>query len=833
MGLILTTSGFSQGLDIGLGKSKAKGEEPPRLEITADGENSIENGIATARDNVELIYGDTSLYADEMVYDTVSGWATAHGNVRLYSGGNSMITSDHVKYNLKTKETEADAYRMEAYPFYVSGSKLRTEKSIADNLAYRCDDNLLTSENDPDKPGFRIRPRTLTYDPTDNRWVMTNVTMYAGSVPIFWLPRLVYNPGGFDIELQATPGYRSEWGAFLLLAYGFEISDAVRMKVHLDTRSQRGVAGGGDLKWIYGDRNKATSSEDKNQPLRAETYGRPASSDEGSRGQGRLKFYVAQDIQPRGVKDSSVLGSTFFFGNGAFNDAGKKSKEGSSEPEVTKYPDETRYRLSLDQRAHLTSSKDVTLNLMVNRFSDPWILRDFSEGEFSYETQPDNYVELMKWDDNFTASLLARKQINKFFETTEREPEVAFELKRQRPFQNSPLEYQNQNSVSRLRRRHAEPFSWDPIPESTLDAVPNDYGATRFDTFHQLSYPGQYFGWLNLTPRLGWRGTYYDDTADKDYDGAGVGKKHPLVFSDVVPGSGGPAFRSVVNAGFEASFKLTRTWEDFDIPRFGVDGLRHIAEPFMNFSFIPTPNVRSSQLFNFDKRSNLSSRLQPLDFPEYNSIDSIDETLITRLGVRNRWQTLRDGEAWTLLEWDTYMDVDHNEDYYFGNPTSNWFNELTYSPASWLRFQGLVSTDLYNNGFDEYNARVTWQVVRPFDITVGVRTIQSHTNPPIYEDSRQYTLGLMYRVDENWTLATNHVFEAEDSTLEYQSYSVYRDLGAFRASFTSQVYNNRGTRPTEYIFYLALTLKAAPSLNIPALGMTPGDSPVSLRSGAR
>jgi len=41
-----------------------------------------------------------------------------------------------------------------------------------------------------------------------------------------------------------------------------------------------------------------------------------------------------------------------------------------------------------------------------------------------------------------------------------------------------------------------------------------NYGTTRFDSFHQLTYPNTYFGWLSIVPRVGYRGTYYGKTWD-------------------------------------------------------------------------------------------------------------------------------------------------------------------------------------------------------------------------------------------------------------------------------------------------------------------------------
>ena len=47
----------------------------------------------------------------------------------------------------------------------------------------------------------------------------------------------------------------------------------------------------------------------------------------------------------------------------------------------------------------------------------------------------------------------------------------------------------------------------------------------------------------------------------------------------------------------------------------------------------------------------------PLDFPEFNAIDSLDNWSILRLGMRNRLQTRRDSQTLNWLELDPDCDV--------------------------------------------------------------------------------------------------------------------------------------------------------------------------------
>ena len=67
----------------------------------------------------------------------------------------------------------------------------------------------------------------------------------------------------------------------------------------------------------------------------------------------------------------------------------------------------------------------------------------------------------------------------------------------------------------------------------------------------------------------------------------------------------------------------------------GLDGLRHIIQPFANFSYVSSPNVDPATILQFD-RVQPSTKLNPIDFPQYTSIDAIDNWTIARVGVRNR-----------------------------------------------------------------------------------------------------------------------------------------------------------------------------------------------------
>src|SRR5947208_3889117 len=97
---------------------------------------------------------------------------------------------------------------------------------------------------------------------------------------------------------------------------------------------------------------------------------------------------------------------------------------------------------------------------------------------------------------------------------------------------------------------------------------------------------------------------------------------------------GGNKLRTVFNGGVESSFKITRTWEGAQSSALGLDGLKHVIQPFANFSWVSSNISDPAEILQFDRYRG-STQLLPIDFPQFTSVDSIDVWTILRCGVRN------------------------------------------------------------------------------------------------------------------------------------------------------------------------------------------------------
>lgn len=339
----------------------------------------------------------------------------------------------------------------------------------------------------------------------------------------------------------------------------------------------------------------------------------------------------------------------------------------------------------------------------------------------------------------------------------------------------------------------------------------NNYSAFRFDTFHQLSYPKTYFGWLSLTPRVGFRGTYYSRTGDSDPNSPGY---IALPGNDYNNGT----FRPVMNAGLEGSFKLSARFEQVQSTFLGLDGLLHVIQPFANYAYVNNAGLAPDQILQFD-RVVPSAQLPSLNFPQFNMIDGIDTSNLIRVGVRNRLVTRRDdgNHEWFALE--TFLDVNFDNPY-LDDPGefSNLYNNFTFSPVPWFTAGATTQLPISDGGFTDVNSYLNWQPVEDFSFFVSQRFIESS---PYFQNDSQASAGGYWRVDDNWSVSAATRYDVTFGTWDIQRYMVHRDLSSwlisagFLITDNSATFNNQTSGEVGVGVLLMVTLKDAPNINLP------------------
>ncbi len=782
--------------------------EPP-LQITSDGANRYEGGIYYAKDNVVVTYGGDLLMADEVHFNPKSKEATAKGNVRLYMTG-QMYRGDLLTYNFRTKKMLSEKFRFLEGKMMVEGDSINTPELGH----YEIGDGIYSTDN-RETPGWKTKASSLSIYPND-KTIVENSVGYFGDVPFFYFPSLALYERDMGDSPDISFGSVTRLGTYVIGTYRFPIGDKFKGDVTVANYGRRGWAGGASV-----------------------AYETPT-----------------KDLKP-GQRPTQIALRGWYI-----NDRGYQIYAGDSERPVVAPAPRGRYYFPYKHnttilkggnpvdadRAPAFDTPALTSRSHLNVLSDAYVTQDFFADEYMRDQQPSTYLDAMYQDPNFTVTANARTQINNLFQTQQQKPSAKIEFKRQYipgtydeeellkdPTANPGLAYEGESSVGYLGTQ------WNQVSNLT------DYTAIRYDTFHQLIYPRQYFDWLNVAPRAGIRGTVYT-RSNLTQSGAvqntsTVSPANPSLNNE--PLSDTSLFRYVFNFGIDASTKAYATWTDIKNKAWAIDGIRHVFEPFIQASYIPQPNVRPNEFAGFDNRVN-TTESQPLNSSLYNSIDSIDKLLIVRPGMMNRMMTKRDGVPYELANWKIYTDyqpirpeltslnyasVQVPETVASSLP--ELYNVLNVMPVPWWTATVGATTAISSNGFNSLNLGSTWQVMPALQLGGSYSYLESFSyldalNNEVLTNTQTSLVNAVasYRLNESWMVNGGLTYSVNPGLLQQVNLGIYRDIGAWIVG--AQVGNRQNDgAPSEFVALATLTLKAFPDLPL-GFNQNPSSSGVGL-----
>ena len=429
---------------------------------------------------------------------------------------------------------------------------------------------------------------------------MTGVTMKVMGLPVFWMPFMYKPPEESPGLFQLRVGDTSNWGPFLSASKRFTWSDDpyISTKVMLDWFSLRGVG--------YG-MNTDIHAKDSTTNIFA---------------------YSIYDIRPH-----------------------QQYKKGPSRRWSIPHG---RYNFRMTNVTHITPRLDFRGRFEL--LSDIYFRDEFFSDAASAYPQPITFGALEYQGDDFSTSLYARARVNDFYTTVEKLPEFSLNIPRRELFKN--IYYQGDMTLGYYKMNWRK-FDKDRTTGNLVD--PENYESGRLDSLHFLYYPMQ-LGWLNVTPRAGIRFTAYSNTSkealspedlatlfivDNPEGNAGLNVKN---YDD----DGGSKGRFIAEFGIEANTKISRSWQNVKSAYWQLDGMRHIMEPYVNYTFVTDPSESRDHLYYFDE------------------VDRITEQNFVRFGLKNRLQTRRGDfgseQIYTWLSMENYID------YRF--KTQKGFNEL-------------------------------------------------------------------------------------------------------------------------------------------------------------
>ena len=383
--------------------------------------------------------------------------------------------------------------------------------------------------------------------------------------------------------------------------------------------------------------------------------------------------------------------------------------------------EDSRYRFTF--RHDSTLSPRDFLTLRTSYLSDSYLLEDFYEDEYRELVQPDSFAAYTHTGDGYSFGLGAYHRANEFYDTVNRLPEAWFDVYRT-DILDSPVYYESQSRGGWLQREFAD---YDQPSNTVAEA----YDTLRLDTRQAVYLPSTVLNFISFVPRAAYRGTYYGDTFEDMMDSPGVtnGAAMPLV-------DDGAALRSMFELGAEASFKAYGLYGDVD------DRFRHVVEPYLNYTFVPEPNLRPWQLMQFD------------------SVDKLDKRHDVRFGTRHQVQRRVGDAIRVLLDADIYGIYDIED----ANDESGLRTiglKSRFRPVDGIRFQLDGAYDVEEEDIDEIN---TW-------VTLWNNELWEAAGQMLYrpEDSTLFAGSLTFALSEKWSFNIYSRYEAETSRLEEQS----------------------------------------------------------------
>ena len=438
-----------------------------------------------------------------------------------------------------------------------------------------------------------------------NLWGYNNL-IYIGDIPVLWLP-VVYKPATGDIgNWNVSAGEDSAWGYYVNTTNSWNIIDDDKTQLSLsnmiDYYTLRGLG--------LGNQTMLTTEDSRTE----------------------LFVYGIADKDPN-----------------------------MNYPEFSRFgqqtPGDVRYDLTLSNMTHLTDNLDFRGQFA--KLSDLYFLYNFFYPIALINPQPATFGNLEYNNEHLNLGFTIRPRTNDFYSVVESLPELSFNMPRQEVWNG--IYYQGTSTLG------YKEMKWRDFEISRAEADlgngvdPSDYESGRFDTVHFGYYPFK-LDWLNVTPRAGARLTAYNRSSSQGISSDELNNmlivqqpesQAPL---DIVnyDDDGGSRGRFIGELGLEMNTKISKSWDNMKNAYWELDGVRHTAQPYVNYTYIPKPTVDRENLYYFD------------------DVDRITEANFFRVGVQNRFQTRRgnwkDSSTYTWASMETYFDVmpgGKNDEYYY------------------------------------------------------------------------------------------------------------------------------------------------------------------------
>lgn len=436
---------------------------------------------------------------------------------------------------------------------------------------------------------------------------------------------------------------------------------------------------------------------------------------------------------------------------------------------------------------------------VINLGSDPEIIRDLHYDRFYHNQQPDNFLEFIHQEPNWTFSALARVDANDFYQPLdihlvpgpsqraflfeEKLPQVSFDL---HPTHLAGGIYQEMG-IRAAQSAHTF-FAGDQSRKEYFSNLDGFYrlsknvasnGGTALQIFAGL----RWVDWRDVPTLVGHTGLGpfampYPQFTLIPYSGAPVGELARVSGLGIETRNFSQAMGDI---GFNWEGRYSRKWQ-MKNRVWGIDGLKHVVKPYLQMRHNPASEpsglgIPEGMVYARD------TNLPNWDLATRRDMVFAQEQTLARIGLKNQVFTRRkDYGSRELANWNVAAD------YFFAGPfeddISFLYSEFSFAPAQWLEIGTFSRFSSENLELRELNSRVRiqdsdlWYVQYSNALVEGFgpeRGPYAGLYPFLEVD--QHSLEIGYKVNDRFRLMAWVRYDFVIDEFSEQHFSVFQKFG--------------------------------------------------------
>lgn len=466
------------------------------------------------------------------------------------------------------------------------------------------------------------------------------------------------------------------------------------------------------------------------------------------------------------------------FQSGFIHDRGSKTQLGVDS--VGRRTPRSRNFIEWYHQQEFTENFQITGQL--RRWSDSNSLRDFRPNLFNNDNDPDNFAEAVYTGHNYYLTAFTRFSPNNFQNVPQRIPELNFNLLPTR-IACTPL-FQTINArVAHLhshRPSHLHSNNGKHDHKHHRNNHRENLTSDRMDIFYGLHAPFNFGDVMTFTPLIGGQIDEYF-------------KKNT---------SRGNFTRLRGQIGFDLQLNSYAQW-NYVNPTWGINGLRHIIRPIVQYRFIPQHTMGKRPIPKIDRHV-FTTNISPLDLNYQRDIDDARPQNTVRLGLENLLQTRG---PWYCGRDLAYLNI--YQDYLIKKNRHNhhWshlYTELGISPAYWINFTLYNRIDVRRPKFSELNTSLVLTDARFWSLAYSTSFLHKKAHSPA--NRHQHVLKTTWHLTPRTYISGQALYDAKLHQITKETYALSNQFSnSWRAEF-QLIHRRHAIRESKWEFSLIISL---------------------------